>query len=109
MAPEMALERYGLGVDVWAAGVMLYQMLTGRLPFWKDKLPSDVCKLPFYEVLAAVRTYEVGAGCSCCSGCSVYDQCELCEWLAKCDTLRVFVDDMTVSRVKESHWPSCLY
>eukprot|EP00775_Hariotina_reticulata_P011054 gene11054-11209_t len=59
MAPEMALQRYGVGVDVWSAGVMMYQMLTGRLPFWRNKTLEEVSKLPPYEIVAAVRTYEV--------------------------------------------------
>jgi hypothetical protein len=33
MAPEMSRGRYGKEVDQYALGVMLYQMLTGRLPF----------------------------------------------------------------------------
>ena len=33
MAPEVARGRYGKEVDVYAMGVMLYEMLTGRVPF----------------------------------------------------------------------------
>lgn len=33
MAPEMLNARVGPPCDVWAAGVMVYQLLSGRLPF----------------------------------------------------------------------------
>ena len=33
MAPEMAQGRYDHGVDVYAAGVLAFQLLTGQLPF----------------------------------------------------------------------------
>jgi calcium-dependent protein kinase len=39
MAPEVISERcYAAPIDVWAAGVMLYQLLTGRFPFWDTDL-----------------------------------------------------------------------
>ncbi len=33
MAPEIGSGKYDKGIDVYACGVMLYEMLTGRLPF----------------------------------------------------------------------------
>ncbi len=37
----------------------MYQLLTGKLPFWPDKSLAQVAELPAYELLAAVRTFEV--------------------------------------------------
>eukprot|EP01026_Neomeris_dumetosa_P037729 TRINITY_DN305_c0_g1_i1.p1 TRINITY_DN305_c0_g1~~TRINITY_DN305_c0_g1_i1.p1 ORF type:complete len:432 (-),score=32.64 TRINITY_DN305_c0_g1_i1:725-1936(-) len=36
MAPEMFMRDYGLEVDMWAAGILLYQLLTNLPPFWKS-------------------------------------------------------------------------
>lgn len=33
IAPEVLLRRYGQASDLWSAGVIAYQILTGRLPF----------------------------------------------------------------------------
>lgn len=33
MAPEIAHGKYGKGIDVYAVGVILFEMLTGRVPF----------------------------------------------------------------------------
>ncbi|GBF91720.1 CDPK-related kinase-like [Raphidocelis subcapitata] len=59
MAPEMAHRRFGTAVDVWGAGVLLHQLLTGRLPFWTDKTLAQVAALPPYAIIAAVRTHDV--------------------------------------------------
>lgn len=32
-APEMFQGNYGIEVDIWAVGVMCYEMITGQLPF----------------------------------------------------------------------------
>ena len=56
MAPEVAKGRYGREVDVYATGIILYEMLTGTLPFDGESTgeilmkhlsePPDLSKLP---------------------------------------------------------------
>ncbi|MCA9046091.1 MAG: serine/threonine protein kinase, partial [Planctomycetaceae bacterium] len=56
MAPEIAKGRYGKEVDVYALGVMVYEMLTGELPFDGESTgeilmkhltePPDLAKVP---------------------------------------------------------------
>ena len=36
MAPEVVLGRYGKEVDLWSLGVVVFQLLTGKLPFNHD-------------------------------------------------------------------------
>ncbi|KAL6771685.1 CDPK13 [Auxenochlorella protothecoides x Auxenochlorella symbiontica] len=47
MAPEVIQQCYGLPADIWSAGTMMYQLLTGKFPFWdsvKDCTLQDVWK-----------------------------------------------------------------
>lgn len=34
MAPEVFKREYGQESDMWSLGMMMYQLLTGRFPFW---------------------------------------------------------------------------
>jgi serine/threonine protein kinase len=42
-APEAFDERYSYPSDVWSAGVMMYELLTGELPF-KSKNTLDLSR-----------------------------------------------------------------
>lgn len=36
MAPEVIGQQYDEKADVWSAGIMMYQLLTGKFPFWDN-------------------------------------------------------------------------
>jgi len=44
LAPEVARQRYGAEADAWSAGVMLYQLLAGRLPFTDEENEEPTTK-----------------------------------------------------------------
>src|SRR5437868_9839677 len=56
MAPEISTGNYNRQIDIYAAGVILYEMLTGRVPFDGESAgeilmkhltsPPDLTKLP---------------------------------------------------------------
>jgi calcium-dependent protein kinase len=41
MAPEVVSQRYGLEADLWSAGVLCYQLLSGRLPFVDEEAEAE--------------------------------------------------------------------
>ena len=44
MAPEVANGRYGKEIDIYALGIMLYEMLTGRVPFEGESIGEVLMK-----------------------------------------------------------------
>lgn len=36
MAPEVIQQSYAEEADIWSAGIMMYQLLTGKFPFWDN-------------------------------------------------------------------------
>lgn len=62
MAPEMLTEgeeETSLGVDVWAAGVMLYHMITGRFPAWPDLDMARLGRLSPRRVISDIAAFVV--------------------------------------------------
>ncbi|BDA51500.1 probable calcium/calmodulin-dependent protein kinase type I [Coccomyxa sp. Obi] len=54
MAPEVFKRQRGMESDQWSLGMVMYQMLSGRLPFWgPDPHPSP------FRVMAAILKDEV--------------------------------------------------
>ena len=79
MAPEIGQGRYGKEIDVYALGIMLYEMVTGRVPFDGESSQEIIMKHltsepqlrdvppPYRDVIAAaltkdpeMRTHSVG-------------------------------------------------
>lgn len=63
MAPELVMQCYDEKADIWSVGMLGYQLLTGRFPFWEDvrnETLSDVWK---------VGRVTVGCWCCCWVGC----------------------------------------
>ena len=50
MAPEVVLQDYDEQADVWSVGILMWQLLTGRFPFW-----DDIKSLSLQQVRAPAR------------------------------------------------------
>ena len=56
MAPEVVQCSFGFEADLWSAGVILYVLMCGRLPFWcallsRSGLGSAQCRPPRFSQL----------------------------------------------------------
>ena len=52
MAPELVMQRYDEKADVWSAGMLLYQALSGAVPFWGGEVPGKVSfRNIFYDIV----------------------------------------------------------
>ncbi|KAK9824487.1 hypothetical protein WJX72_010717 [[Myrmecia] bisecta] len=56
MAPEVFTREYGMEADLWSLGIMSYQLMTGRFPFWES---IAACPETMEDVMAAVITQKV--------------------------------------------------
>ena len=55
MAPELYQRQYFFPADLWSCGMMLYQLVSGRFPFWCEHLTAS------YSTTESVRPC-----CQCC-------------------------------------------
>ncbi len=75
MAPEIGQGRYGKEIDVYAVGIMLYEMLTGRVPYDGESSQEIIMKhltaepsltgvpSPYREVIAEALAKDPAARC----------------------------------------------
>lgn len=66
MAPEVIVDHcYSVSMDVWAAGVMMYQLLTARFPFWDCDL-AGLNRIRPRQILEDIKTANILLDVPCC-------------------------------------------
>lgn len=60
MAPDLFFGWYGLKVDMWAAGMLTYQLISGKLPFFGDNVEKLANASPM-AIMQAFMDSEVCA------------------------------------------------
>lgn len=58
MAPEIFFGWYSVEVDIWAVGMMLYQLIAGKLPFFGDHA-EQLKKGPTFMIVQAVMESDL--------------------------------------------------
>lgn len=58
MAPEIFFGWYSVEVDIWAAGMMLYQLIAGKLPFFGDHA-EQLKQGPTFMIVQAVMESDL--------------------------------------------------
>ncbi|WIA43848.1 hypothetical protein OEZ86_010263 [Tetradesmus obliquus] len=70
MAPEVITDHcHSISMDVWAAGVMLYQMLTGQFPFWDTDM-AGLGRIHPRQILKDVQSGTVLLDVAACANLS---------------------------------------
>ncbi|KAF6255016.1 kinase-like domain-containing protein [Scenedesmus sp. NREL 46B-D3] len=70
MAPEVITDHcHSLSMDVWASGVMLYQMLTAQFPFWDTDM-AGLGRIHPRQILKDVQGGKVLLDVQACAGLS---------------------------------------
>ncbi|KAK9828611.1 hypothetical protein WJX72_001030 [[Myrmecia] bisecta] len=67
MAPELYTGTHGVECDLWGLGMLMYQLLAGRLPFWGgDTTAMKVFErvMPPYKLLRSSEPVSMAAICS---------------------------------------------
>mmetsp|Transcript_10667 Transcript_10667/g.19485 ORF Transcript_10667/g.19485 Transcript_10667/m.19485 type:complete len:450 (-) Transcript_10667:1441-2790(-) len=57
MAPEILSRNYSLEADMWSLGIMLYQLYTGKFPYWAEDIGAKSISLD--EVFSAVSNKPI--------------------------------------------------
>ena len=58
MAPEIFFGWYSVEVDIWAVGMMLYQLIAGKLPFFGEHA-EQLKKGPTFMIVQAVMESDL--------------------------------------------------